>query len=721
MNQVSQEVLSQLNNKLNELQIAAQQGTNNLEASMQYAAKAAAQIYQAAIVPFVQHTTPPVCNNCARSFDANTSRFHCIHCTSYNLCHSCAQNVSHTHSLMEVPGANCKRAQEASSAAYVCNFCEAWIDGARHSCSVCQDFDLCQGCFAIVKENHAPHVFVTHVPRPRTEQETADKSSSNVLHRGIVCDRCDGDVRGIRYKCGHCPDFDLCSKCEPFAPTCHNSAHVFLKIRSPVATSSSFALLPRFQALAPQEPARSQSSHRCFSACAQPTQAPGPTANPTLFGTSNNSDAKVPAAAAAAAASSSSNTSLATTETAATVAKPEEHNVKATTTVEPAQQQSTVSSLSAAFVEDVNYPDGTVVRGGSTVLKIWKMTNDGRVAWPEGSVLVCTGGDSIQQPGGNVHVIAAKPGESATVLATLKMPRNPGKYKTYFRLSAPHGSMFGPVLWSELQVHPPSTPASRAGSVASFGGASTITTTAAAPLNSGSTTTFGGGNMSGDELSSKTASSLSLSSSMIYPTLRTSTTVNEEVQSIAGTVTTTASDFTETGSHRGVDDDEYDPFSDPVMVSPTESRRSTFAASVVSYPLSDSHPLNSSSSSDSVRLTSPSHSQSENSSINSSSSSSHYVFVDTDASTNTFLSNPHEKTPPATGSVAENVTQQQEQNSTLSPPRPSTQQRPYQAQLTQIHEMGLTFCDELSLRLLQKYDGNVDRAVPEILERLYPE
>lgn len=34
---------------------------------------------------------------------------------------------------------------------------------------------------------------------------------------------------------------------------------------------------------------------------------------------------------------------------------------------------------------------------------------------------------------------------------------------------------------------------------------------------------------------------------------------------------------------------------------------------------------------------------------------------------------------------------------------------------------GLTFCDELAVKLLQTHNGSVDKAVPEILERLYPE
>ncbi|KAG2223992.1 hypothetical protein INT45_013449 [Circinella minor] len=675
---VSQQAVEQLNRQMNDLQIAAQRGSISLETTMQNASKAAAQIYQAAIVSLVQPTSSPICNNCSKQFDANTSRFHCIHCRSYNLCQTCTQNINHNHPLMEIPGARCKRATAPSDLRYLCNFCESYIDGARHSCSVCQDFDLCQSCFTIVKENHAPHVFLTYTPHSLPKAPiTDDTYVLKYLHKGIVCDQCGDDIIGIRYKCGHCPDFDLCEKCEPQASKYHTKNHVFLKIRRPISFSANWPLLPRFNKA--------------------PFSFPVKLSDQTTLGVfgHNSNSCMTPSQSSETLSTSTTTTSIPTTERAVpTMAKPEEgsSNRKASAI---AVTSSSFESLSATFMEDVNYPDGTIVHPGSTILKIWKMANDGQVTWPEGSVLVCTGGEStsdehVQQQGGDVHMVSAKPGESATLLATLKIPRSTGKYKTFFRMRTPNGIVFGPLLWSELEVKP-STPTSNV----------TVPSHQATPASF--IATFGGGSSNtNDELSSKTTTSpVSLSSSMIYPTLRT-TTNNEEVQSITGTITTT-SDFTETASHQTVDDD-YDPFSDPVMVSPTESHRST---SVVSYPQSNSR--------DSVRLTSSTISQQN---ISSESSSGNYVFVDAEASAPALLSNPHEKTPPATRSSADNNNATEQIPS--SPPRVN-QQGPYQAQLTQIHEMGLTFCDELSLRLLQVHDGSVDRAVPEILERLYPE
>ena len=64
------------------------------------------------------------------------------------------------------------------------------------------------------------------VPTVKTAREVQDRT----VHPGVICDGCKEFVRGIRYKCSVCGDFDLCETCE--AVDVHPE-HALLKIRRP--------------------------------------------------------------------------------------------------------------------------------------------------------------------------------------------------------------------------------------------------------------------------------------------------------------------------------------------------------------------------------------------------------------------------------------------------------------------------------------------------------
>lgn len=60
---------------------------------------------------------------------------------------------------------------------------------------------------------------------------TATGNCQGEIHRGVTCDGCQGPVRGFRYKCFQCPDYDLCGKCETSGV---HSGHSFLRISGPL-------------------------------------------------------------------------------------------------------------------------------------------------------------------------------------------------------------------------------------------------------------------------------------------------------------------------------------------------------------------------------------------------------------------------------------------------------------------------------------------------------
>ncbi|KAI0437535.1 hypothetical protein F4803DRAFT_538208 [Xylaria telfairii] len=69
----------------------------------------------------------------------------------------------------------------------------------------------------------------------RVSEDNARRNA--YVHRGCLCNGCGMlPIRGIRYRCANCPDFDLCEMCE--SQGAHNKAHVFYKVKVPVPSSA---------------------------------------------------------------------------------------------------------------------------------------------------------------------------------------------------------------------------------------------------------------------------------------------------------------------------------------------------------------------------------------------------------------------------------------------------------------------------------------------------
>ena len=64
----------------------------------------------------------------------------------------------------------------------------------------------------------------------RIAEEQARKES--YVHRGVTCNSCNAmPIKGIRYRCSNCVDYDLCEQCE--ALQIHPKTHLFYKVRIP--------------------------------------------------------------------------------------------------------------------------------------------------------------------------------------------------------------------------------------------------------------------------------------------------------------------------------------------------------------------------------------------------------------------------------------------------------------------------------------------------------
>ncbi|KAI2604345.1 EF-hand [Hypoxylon fragiforme] len=82
---------------------------------------------------------------------------------------------------------------------------------------------------------------ISQAPRQRTGENivtllfrvSEDNARRNAyVHRGCQCNGCGMvPIRGIRYRCANCADFDLCEACE--SQGLHNKTHIFYKVKVP--------------------------------------------------------------------------------------------------------------------------------------------------------------------------------------------------------------------------------------------------------------------------------------------------------------------------------------------------------------------------------------------------------------------------------------------------------------------------------------------------------
>jgi len=130
----------------------------------------------------------------------------------------------------------------------VCDGCQSKVVGIRYKCSVCRDFDLCESCEAKggVHDQHHPLLKISVPVRSQSCRRRGGwghprkfghghgfgNPPESDVHEGVVCDGCNDNVVGARFKCSVCPNYDLCESCQAKGGI-HDPAHPLLKIASP--------------------------------------------------------------------------------------------------------------------------------------------------------------------------------------------------------------------------------------------------------------------------------------------------------------------------------------------------------------------------------------------------------------------------------------------------------------------------------------------------------
>lgn len=91
-----------------------------------------------------------------------------------------------------------------------------------------QDAQPIPGAFVNAEAQTQPSVSTTPEARPK-------HGKGGFRHKHISCDGCLTGIRGMRYKCEQCPDYDLCGSCLPLLHTgeLHPTAHTFKAMLHP--------------------------------------------------------------------------------------------------------------------------------------------------------------------------------------------------------------------------------------------------------------------------------------------------------------------------------------------------------------------------------------------------------------------------------------------------------------------------------------------------------
>ncbi|KAF0694689.1 Aste57867_14459 [Aphanomyces stellatus] len=383
-----------------------------------------------------------------------------------------------------------------------CDGCEmSPLEGTRYKSTVVDDFDLCEDCEASGKwaATHEPFLKITH-PKKMTVPEN--------VHERVICDGCDVEpIVGARFKSALVKNFDLCESCERTGKW--NLSHgPFLKIytrhQAPVAL---YVATNQEENVQSEEEFAAHCGHRGHHRGHHHGHHHGPhhhghsapwkKCDPEGwkqkrdFWKQHCSEQKVQwkqqcqeqkaqwkAQKKAWKQAKHCPGVPPTTDDQATVAAAMDEmreKIKAQLTPEtvaeimeaflPAEMCEKMKAFSdewmsalhetgqfkAKFVADVTIPDGTVCYPGETLVKQWRLVNNGDVAWPAGATVEMVGGVSMANDA-VVSVPTVAPGAECVVEVAMLAPTTAGRHVSFFRVSAPDGTRFGHRFWIDVVV-----------------------------------------------------------------------------------------------------------------------------------------------------------------------------------------------------------------------------------------------------------------------------
>jgi hypothetical protein len=133
-----------------------------------------------------------------------------------------------------------------------------------------------------------------------------------------------------------------------------------------------------------------------------------------------------------------------------------------TVTLTPTMTNTPVPADWVRNVQDITIPDGTVLVGGETFTKIWRLQNAGSHTWTVDYDLVFISGERMSGAAAIAMPHTVRSGETVDVAVRLTAPTVPGTYRGNWMLRNASGGLFGisteanRPFWVEIKVEDPS-------------------------------------------------------------------------------------------------------------------------------------------------------------------------------------------------------------------------------------------------------------------------
>ncbi|KAJ4265473.1 hypothetical protein NW762_004761 [Fusarium torreyae] len=379
-------------------------------------------------------------------------------------------------------------------------------------CTVCEDFDLCQACFAKDAHGHHPkHGFTPAVKGTKMPAHITAKMNPgrNHMHHAI-CDGCDKYITGIRHKCLDCPDWDYCATCVKSVRIIH-PGHRFvpiyeqltdIRVRSPAAVHvgiccdgplcSGNDVYPNYIRGTRYKCAICNDLDFCANCETSPSNTHNKTHPLIQFkspvrhisvtttgehqngqpmpemgdqNTTSKATETVPAVRGNSINPVRTIVDMKPSEPApaqVTVKTPEPEVKKEMPTPEPAPKVE----LKGVFIRET-IQDGTILPPNHVFEQTWTLRNEGKENWPAGCSVRFVSGDYMghvdsNHPAGISELVSASestvcyaplgPGQEFPFTVLLRTPARPGKVVSYWRLTTPDGEKFGHRLWCDVNV-----------------------------------------------------------------------------------------------------------------------------------------------------------------------------------------------------------------------------------------------------------------------------